>query len=70
MEVITEEEISKRELLYRIEALHSLRKSYADLKSIQAISSNPDAYDELLDNTEAAAKAIKTGIKEVLNGQY
>lgn len=70
MEAITEVEISKRELLYRIEALHSLRKSYSDLKSIQAISSKPRAYDELLANTAAAAEAIKTEIKEVLNGQY
>ena len=70
MEAITEADISKRELLYRVEALHSLRKSYADLKSIQEISDNPDAYDELLDNTAVAAEAIKTEIKEVLNGQY
>ena len=46
------------------------RKSFYAIKQVQAISSKPEAYNELLDGEEANAQRLKQEITEVLNGQF
>lgn len=46
------------------------RKSYAAILSVQKISTNPEAYDELLEGEKANARQIKQEITEVLHGQF
>jgi predicted nucleic acid-binding Zn-ribbon protein len=70
MEAITEAYVAKRELLNLSDRLTNLRKNYADLKSIQAISSKPSEYEELLASITEAADDVKNEIREAINGQY
>lgn len=50
--------------------LNDARSVYAEVLSIQKLSKQPAAYDELLTNTALWGAKIKQEIREVTNGSF
>lgn len=50
--------------------LNDARSVYAEVLSVQKLSKQPAAYDELLTNTALWGAKIKQEIREVTNGSF